>query len=139
MSCSSRNGVTTVVGHTKPTANGGVTAVVTAKGAPVGIGTGAATATAVVTAAGTTAGIGTGAATATTVVTAKGAPVGIGTGAVTGAGITVGIVADIAAGIVAAVIADMGTATTPKGAGTHVTTHVTVIGSAAVFRGSITW
>jgi hypothetical protein len=111
MSCSSRNGVTTVVGHTKPTANGGVTAVVTA--------------------AGTTAGIGTGAATATTVVTAKGAPVGIGTGAVTGAGITVGIVA--------AVIADMGTATTPKGAGTHVTTHVTVIGSAAVFRGSITW
>ncbi len=119
MSCSSRNGVTTVVGHTKPTANGGVTAVVTAKGAPVGIGTGAAT--------------------ATTVVTAKGAPVGIGTGAVTGAGITVGIVADIAAGIVAAVIADMGTVTTPKGAGTHVTTHVTVIGSAAVFRGSITW
>ena len=88
-----------MVGHTKPTANGGVTAVVTAKGAPVGIGT----------------------------------------GAVTGAGITVGIVADIAAGIVAAVIADMGTVTTPKGAGTHVTTHVTVIGSAAVFRGSITW
>ena len=51
MSCSSRNGVTTVVGHTKPTANGGVTAVVTAKGAPVGIGTGA------VTGAGITVGI----------------------------------------------------------------------------------
>ena len=115
MSCSSGNGATTVAEHTKPVANGRVTAV------------------------GTIAGIGTGAATAATVVTATGAPAGIGTNTSAGAGITVGIVADIAAGIVAAVIADMGTATTPKGAGTHVTTNVTVIGSAAVFRGSITW